>query len=193
MNYHAIYRSLCTRGQQHRGLEGRVERHHIVPRHAGGDDSRSNLTDLTPKEHCLAHALLYRMHGRWQDKLALNAMRGHCPDAKSEAQRQAGLEQVRNKSGIHSPKVADHNFLRGLDLARWNQENPEGQARGLAKCHERSTQLRMARSKAAFVYVDPTGKVWPSRVEAAEAFGVKPYSIENWGRRCHYGWSRVPV
>lgn len=193
MNYHAIYQSLCSRGQQERNLTGRVERHHIIPRHVGGDDSSSNLTRLTPKEHRLAHTLLYRMHGRWQDKLACNAMRGLCPDARSEAQRQAGLQQVANASGIHSPECRALNFTHGANLVVWNKANPEGQARGLAKCHERGTQLRMARSKAAYVYIDPTGKRWLSRVEAAEAFGVKAFSIENWGRRQHYGWHREPV
>lgn len=193
MNYQAIYERLCNRGREGRCLPGRVERHHIIPRHVGGDDSSSNLTNLTPREHCLAHALLYRMHGRWQDKLALNAMRGHCPDARSEAQRQAGLQQLHEQRGIHHPDEARFNCVRGLHLAEWNRLHPEGQQRGLDKCHERSTQLRMARSKAAFVYVDPTGKRWLSRVEAAEAFGVKAFSIENWGKRQHYGWRREPV
>lgn len=193
MNYHAIYQSLCARGQLARNSTGRVERHRIIPRHVGGDDSSSNLTTLTPKEHCLAHTLLYRMHGRWQDKLATNAMRGLCPDARSEAQRQAGLQQVASESGIHSPEARAMNSAHGVALAEWNKANPEGQARGLAKCHERGTQLRMARSKAAYVYIDPTGKRRLSRVEAAEAFGVKAFSIENWGRRQHYGWRREPV
>lgn len=98
-----------------------------------------------------------------------------------------------NASGIHSPECRALNFTHGANLVVWNKANPEGQARGLAKCHERETQLRMARSKAAYVYIDPTGKRWLSRVEAAEAFGVKAFSIENWGKRQHYGWRREPV
>lgn len=40
--------------------EGYVEKHHIVPRSAGGTDDPSNLVYLTAREHFLAHWLLYR-------------------------------------------------------------------------------------------------------------------------------------
>jgi hypothetical protein len=39
-----------------------VERHHIVPRCIGGTDERSNLVDLTPEEHYVAHQLLVKMY-----------------------------------------------------------------------------------------------------------------------------------
>lgn len=191
MNYQAIYNSLCLRGQTPRSLDY-SERHHIIPRHVGGTDDQSNLTSLTYKEHRLAHVLLYRIHGRWQDKVAINAMSGLDPEPRRSAQVQAGLAQVAAGSGIHS-QSREERVEFGRNLSEWNKANPDGMLRGLAKCHARDTQLRMARSKAAFHYIDPTGKVWESRVEAAEFFGVKPHSIENWGKRQHYGWSRVPV
>lgn len=59
MNYKKHYDLLCKRGQVKR--EGYVERHHIVPRCKGGDDSESNLTWLTAKEHYIAHYLLHMM------------------------------------------------------------------------------------------------------------------------------------
>lgn len=40
---------------------GYVERHHIVPRSLGGDDSKSNLVYLTGREHIICHVLLTRM------------------------------------------------------------------------------------------------------------------------------------
>ena len=191
MNYSSLYTRLCARGQEPRSLTERVERHHIIPRHAGGDNTPSNLTSLTHKEHCLAHHLLHRIHGRWQDKVAMNAMRG-LVDGKIEARRQAGLAQVRENKGIYKETYSDL-YNHGMALYEWNLKHPSGVQRGLDKCHERSTQIKMARSKAAFIYVDPTGKQWASRVEAAEHFKVASYSIENWGKRGHYGWSRIPV
>lgn len=192
MNYQAIYSRLCTRGAKPRSLTGRVERHHITPRHVGGTNDPSNLTTLTPREHLLAHRLLHRMHGRWQDGLAVRAMAGSCPDARSEAQRIAGGLQRDARKGIHKQTPEDHSSL-GSRLAAWNRENPAGVQRGLDKCHERATQLRMARSKARFHYRDPAGRVWESRVEAAEHHGVAAFAVENWGKRNHYGWSRFPV
>ena len=45
-------------------------KHHIIPKHAGGNDDPSNLIELTIEEHALAHKQLYELHGRWQDYLA---------------------------------------------------------------------------------------------------------------------------
>lgn len=39
------------------------ERHHIVPRSHGGDDSPDNLICLTPEDHYFAHLLLAKLHG----------------------------------------------------------------------------------------------------------------------------------
>lgn len=39
------------------------EKHHIIPKSLGGDDSIQNTVMLTAKEHFLAHWLLYRIHG----------------------------------------------------------------------------------------------------------------------------------
>lgn len=150
------------------------------------------MTTLTPREHLLAHRLLYRMYGRWQDKLAFNAMAGKCPNAKSLAQSYNGLDQYINEAGIHSQSTEERSQF-GLRLAEWNKLHPEGMQRGLDKCHDRTTQLRMARSKARFIYVDPHGVEWLSRIEAAEYWGVTAFSIENWGKREHYGWRRFPV
>ena len=38
-----------------------TEKHHIIPKSLGGDDSRENLIRLTAKEHFVAHMLLVRM------------------------------------------------------------------------------------------------------------------------------------
>jgi len=61
MNYQKHYNRLIERARN-RKLEGYKERHHIVPRCLGGDDSKENLVDLTPEEHYVAHQLLVRIH-----------------------------------------------------------------------------------------------------------------------------------
>lgn len=40
---------------------GYLETHHIIPRSLGGDNSGSNLVDLTAREHYVCHLLLVRM------------------------------------------------------------------------------------------------------------------------------------
>jgi len=61
MNYPKIYESLISNAQlekrkKHTGIY--YEKHHIIPRCLGGNDSRENLVLLTAKEHFIAHKLL---------------------------------------------------------------------------------------------------------------------------------------
>ena len=49
-------------------------RHHIIPKHAGGDDSKENLVYLTPAQHALAHLELYEKYGKYEDAQAYNTL-----------------------------------------------------------------------------------------------------------------------
>lgn len=44
--------------------------HHIVPRHMGGTDHRSNILKVNVALHAFLHKLLWEEHGCWQDELA---------------------------------------------------------------------------------------------------------------------------
>ena len=62
MNYNKIYDKIMYRAQTRDNnalLE--VERHHVIPRSEGGSSKKTNLVELTLKEHFLAHMLLIRM------------------------------------------------------------------------------------------------------------------------------------
>ena len=61
MNYEKIYNNLIERAAR-RISEGYVEKHHIVPRCLGGDDSKENIVRLYPEEHYLAHLLLCKLN-----------------------------------------------------------------------------------------------------------------------------------
>ena len=62
MNYSKIYDMIIYRAQTRDNntlLE--VERHHILPRSEGGSSKKTNLVELTLKEHFIAHMLLIKM------------------------------------------------------------------------------------------------------------------------------------
>ena len=61
MNYTSIYNSLIENAKA-RALNEYTESHHIIPKCMGGADDASNLVDLTPKEHYVAHHLLTKMY-----------------------------------------------------------------------------------------------------------------------------------
>ena len=60
MNYHKIYFDLINKAQE-RVTYSVCERHHIVPRSLGGEDTIDNIVLLTIQEHYVAHLLLYKM------------------------------------------------------------------------------------------------------------------------------------
>ena len=61
MLYGAHYDRLIERARN-RVLVGYRERHHVVPRCMGGDNSPQNLVYLTGEEHYVAHQLLVKMY-----------------------------------------------------------------------------------------------------------------------------------
>lgn len=60
MDYKAAYDRLIRRARNKYPF-GTSERHHILPRSMGGTDDWDNLVRLSPREHYVAHLLLFRM------------------------------------------------------------------------------------------------------------------------------------
>lgn len=61
MNYTRIHNLIITKAKT-RKLHGYSESHHIVPKCMGGTNERSNLVNLTAKEHFLIHRLLCKIY-----------------------------------------------------------------------------------------------------------------------------------
>lgn len=58
--YHKIYQDLIDKRRKYPLSKSDLycESHHIIPKSLGGDDDRSNLVNLLPREHYIAHKLL---------------------------------------------------------------------------------------------------------------------------------------
>ena len=53
-----------------------LHKHHIIPKHAGGNDTPDNLVLLTIEEHAEAHRILYEQYNRQEDYLAWKGLSG---------------------------------------------------------------------------------------------------------------------
>jgi hypothetical protein len=75
MNYRKHY-DLLIRKAQSRVIEKSVytETHHIIPRSEGGSNDADNLVKLYPREHFIAHWLLYRENPTMSRGFAFNMM-----------------------------------------------------------------------------------------------------------------------
>jgi hypothetical protein len=63
VDYSRIYSEFVADRKAKPEPDGYSERHHILPRSLGGDDSLGNLIDLTADDHFFAHLLLAKIHG----------------------------------------------------------------------------------------------------------------------------------
>jgi hypothetical protein len=61
MNYLKIYNKIIDNAKKRNMLDCYMEKHHIIPKSEGGSNENNNLVYLTPKEHFIAHKLLYRI------------------------------------------------------------------------------------------------------------------------------------
>lgn len=110
MNYKRIYNQLIAKARQ-RTLEGYKERHHIVPKCMGGTDEKSNLVELTAREHFIAHLLLYQIH---KTIPLLNAIRAFSMPSKSGVIRSKDYEWLRKEfSKKHSSFMKNYNKING--------------------------------------------------------------------------------
>lgn len=77
MNYEKIYNQLIQKrikAPATKAEYGYVEKHHIIPKSLGGDNSDTNLVSLTAREHYVAHELLYKMYQNSNDYKAAYKM-----------------------------------------------------------------------------------------------------------------------
>ena len=161
MNYQKIYDLLCARGQARRmNSKARkrnqgFEDHHIIPKAFGGLDDASNIARLTPREHWIAHRLLYKMHptdsrmtyAMW--RLANHQMRG------------------RLTSRLYATLRADFSAARSADM-KADSIWAEYGAKGAAARDKDSWRKTMADTHGKKVMCIETSNVFTTLTKAAD-------------------------
>lgn len=74
MDYKKIHDSLITKANFRKLENIPIEKHHIVPKCVGGSNEKTNIVELTPKEHFLAHKLLAKIYDCKGLRYAYNMM-----------------------------------------------------------------------------------------------------------------------
>lgn len=112
MNYKKLYKQICKRGQS-RQINTYTEQHHIIPKSLGGDNSRSNLTDLTAREHFICHWLLVKFSkGDDRHKMlhALRLMKAENPNQKGKRYSNANTSRVYESIKVEYAKLQSQKF-----------------------------------------------------------------------------------
>jgi hypothetical protein len=118
--YRKIYYNLCKKGCQLKETYGPgsgLHRHRIVPGHQGGTYAEDNCTYLTPREHVIAHFLLWKINRNPQD---LRSMHMLGAQLTIEQRKRIGKWCAENGIGFHNKK---YDFKRN----EWRQKGLETQ------------------------------------------------------------------
>lgn len=142
----------------------RTHKHHIIPKHAGGDNSPENLIELTIEEHAEAHRILYVEHGRWQDKVAWKLLLGqidiqemreimmkeHNPMFDKEIVKRL-VENRRNGDGYMNTTFKTNNPMKNPEIvSKLSGDNHWSKRHG--KIHNAKTNHPKGASKKIKVY-----------------------------------------
>ena len=83
INWGGIYNYLIEKNKNTNLIEGEYyEKHHIIPRYMGGNNSNQNLVHLSFRDHILAHYILWRIYGNVEDKIAYKMMNGQTEEGR---------------------------------------------------------------------------------------------------------------
>jgi len=93
-----------------------IEKHHIIPKHAGGPDSKWNLVKLSKSDHMEAHRLRYEVYKEIGDRYVLEfrqkSENTHLykdetyEETKRENAKKADAKRKESKTGIYAPGVS---------------------------------------------------------------------------------------
>lgn len=96
-----IYDQLCESRKANKikyGPGSGLHRHHIIPKHSGGEDDESNYTYLTVREHIISHYLLWRIYRNVND---LRSMHMLGANLSIQQRKIIGKWCYENKIGFH--------------------------------------------------------------------------------------------
>lgn len=130
MDYQKIYNSiiLFAKNQNRKKSKGTLyERHHVVPKSVGGDNSIDNLVLLTPKEHYLCHRLLVEIYkntihenkmyyAMWCMVNGLGNQKRHATSSRIYQHLRLKIHTIQSKNRYDNRKPIEQYDLNGILL-----------------------------------------------------------------------------
>jgi 5-methylcytosine-specific restriction endonuclease McrA len=134
--YTKYYNQLVeSRKLMNRTFQTGFEKHHIIPKSLGGNDTKSNLVVFTPREHCLAHLLLAKMFsGTSKAKMimALNALM----KLRNSNRNVLNSREYENLRKAHYKAIMDPDFRAYRSELAKKQWTPERRAQVAEKTRQ---------------------------------------------------------
>jgi len=173
MNYKKQYETLIHNAKERSVVNGITEVHHIIPRSEGGSNDKDNLVELTPKEHFVAHKLMY------MDNPTILSRVSTMWFMSNNRQIQSGriYEQVRlqfRKDVMGKPKSDEHK-RKISEANKGKPKSKEHTANMKASLPDRSGKNNSMYGKGKPIIGD--GVEYPNAKTAAIELGTTPQNI----------------
>ena len=189
MDYKVVYDNLISTRKSRAPLDTQYyEKHHILPKSKGGSNSKDNLINLTPREHFLAHWLLWKIYKDSSTRTAFHMMRNSRKNMKRiltskqyEIARNVIYEKITN--GNHhfiGGKIQKETQDRLVKAGKHHWLSGESQRENALKRLKENTHhfKESAFNKKAFkLYVDSKEYSFTSKVEAVK-YGFPAHVID---------------
>jgi hypothetical protein len=180
----------------------------------GGDNSENNIILLRYRQHILAHLLLYRVYGKFEDLTAYRLMRGLDKDRKLSISRMVGenhklsghiynLGRMNVESGffasIRTKESCSKGGKIGGRIARDTGQilsirTDEGSKLGgeiAGKMARDSGQIQtLGKFKGLYVMISPEGQEFQHAFQMSIALGIPISKLIDWCKKERYGYSR---
>jgi len=164
------------------------EKHHIIPRYQGGDNSDSNIVKVTLNQHIIAHYILWRMYNNIEDKIAYKMMQGQTTEGrilKQELAIKKSLEHGRDYvTQIFQDKNKVKNIINKRKQTRYLNYEGKYYPQEVLDKFSKFTPLRNlpqeSRNKAKKTRAKTIAKMTPE--ERSQKFGNHKENHPFWGK-----------
>ena len=173
MIYREVYNRLIDNAKKRNCGDGYYETHHIIPRSEGGSNSKDNLVRLTPKEHFVAHKLLFLDNPNSIERISTMWLMSNEHKIQSgrvyEQVRKSFLTKVmgRPKTQQHKNKISQAHL--GKPKSKEHVENMK------ASLPDRNGKMNPNYGKGKSIIGD--GVEYKNAIEAALATNTSPQNI----------------
>jgi hypothetical protein len=128
-------------------------RHHIIPKHMGGDDSTNNLIYLTPEEHAQAHLELYELYGKYEDAQAFNTLSSQWLNGRSISGYKQSKEHIEKRINSIDYKLVSKKLkgrvspTKGMKFGQYSEERRKNISNALiGKPHTEERKQKISNS-----------------------------------------------
>jgi hypothetical protein len=213
MDYPRHYLSLIERARNRPQSIGYVEFHHVIPKCLGGTNESTNIVELTPEEHYIAHLLLAKIYPKNKGinsaaMFMTSKNKNHKRSNKQYAWVKRNLSEIMkgpDNPSKKNPIRGEKHYLFGKkrenvftdDSKKRISESKKGSKNPFFGCkpwnHPRATDETIAVWKSADVIAAMLGDIGYYRI--AKQLGFRPHQVSSVCDYLKSGWvpSEDPV